>query len=122
MHSSGTAFDADHRGGARDVTQAVDLRQRRAHVTLSRLMGHDHHRVFLVTGIDWKGLGYLVSILSVFLLGAVAWPKPEDPTWHLAVLIVGMAVSIVGMAFRYKAHLDQQRELRQIEADELRRR
>lgn len=67
-------------------------------------------------GIDWKGLGYLVSILSVFLLGAIAWPKSEDPRWHLPVLIGGMATSILGMAFRYKSHLDEQRELKRTEA------
>jgi hypothetical protein len=33
------------------------------------------------------------------------------------VLIAGMATSIVGMGFRYKAHLDQQRELRKAEAE-----
>ncbi len=67
-------------------------------------------------GIDWKALGYLVSILSVFLLGAIAWPKAEDPTWHFPVLIAGMATSILGMAFRYKAHLDEQRQLKRTEA------
>jgi hypothetical protein len=68
-----------------------------------------------VRGLDWKGLGYTVSIVSVFLLGAIAWPKENDPAWHVAVLIVGMATSILGMGFRYKAHLDQQRELRKTE-------
>jgi len=67
--------------------------------------------------IDWKGLGYLISMLSVCLLGAIAWPKARDPAWHLPVLIVGMATSILGMAFRYKSHLDQQRELKKAEAD-----
>ena len=69
------------------------------------------------SGIDWKGLGYLVSMLSVCLLGAIAWPKAQDPAWHLPVLIVGMVTSILGMAFRYKSHLDQQRELKKAEAD-----
>jgi len=68
--------------------------------------------IFLVSGFDWKGVGYLVSILGVFLLGAIAWPNDSDPTWHAPVLIGGMATSIAGMGFRYKAHLDQQRELR----------
>ncbi|MFL6774128.1 MAG: hypothetical protein ACJ8ET_09895 [Sphingomicrobium sp.] len=72
-------------------------------------------------GLDWKGLGYLVSIASVFLLGAIGWPKPGEPWWHLPVLIVGMATSIVGMGCRYKAHLDQQRELRKTEAEARRR-
>ena len=75
----------------------------------------------VVLGIDWKGLGYLVSILSVFLLGSIAWPKPEEPRWHIAALVAGMATSVVGMAFRYKAHLDQQRELKKAEAKAERR-
>jgi hypothetical protein len=68
-------------------------------------------------GIDWKGLGYLVSIVSVFFLGAIAWPKPDAPWWHLPALIVGMATSVVGMGFRYKSHLDELRELKRTEAE-----
>ncbi len=68
-------------------------------------------------GVDWKGLGYLVSIVSVFFLGAIAWPKPEDPAWHLPALIAGMALSIVGMGLRYLAHLKQQKELAKVEAE-----
>ena len=64
---------------------------------------------------DWKGIGYLTSILSVFFLGAIAWPGPRDPSWHAPVLIAGMATSIIGMALRYKSHLDQQREIRKAE-------
>jgi hypothetical protein len=71
--------------------------------------------------IDWKGLGYLTSIASVFFLGVIAWPKPEDPTWHLPALIIGMVTSVIGMAFRYKAHLDQQREIRKAKAEAERR-
>jgi hypothetical protein len=70
-----------------------------------------------VSGFDWKALGYLVSIASVFLLGAIAWPKPEDPGWHIPMLIAGMATSIVGMGCRYKAHLDQKRELKETRAE-----
>ena len=66
---------------------------------------------------DWKALGYLISMVSVFFLGAIAWPRPEEPGWHLPVLIVGMATSIIGMACRYKSHLDQKRELRKTEAE-----
>jgi hypothetical protein len=68
-------------------------------------------------GIDWKALGYIVSIVSVFFLGAIAWPKPTEPWWHPPVLIAGMATSIIGMGFRYKAHLDQQREIRKAKAE-----
>lgn len=67
-------------------------------------------------GVDWKGLGYVISIVSVFLLGAIAWPKAGEPPWHSGVLIAGMATSIIGMACRYKAHVDQQRELKKAEA------
>ena len=75
------------------------------------------HHASAGPAIDWKGVGYLVSILSVFLLGAVAWPKDGEPGWYLPVLIAGMATSIIGMGCRYKAHLDQQRELRRTEAE-----
>jgi hypothetical protein len=68
-------------------------------------------------GLDWKALGYLVSIVSVFFLGAIAWPKPDEPKWHIVALIIGMATSIIGMGCRYKAHLDQQREIRKAEAE-----
>jgi uncharacterized membrane protein YqhA len=68
-------------------------------------------------GMDWKGLGYIVSIVSVFFLGAIAWPKPDEPDWHLVVLIVGMAASIVGMGCRYKAHLDEKREIEKTKAE-----
>lgn len=71
--------------------------------------------------IDWKGLGYLTSIVSVFFLGAIAWPRSDDPAWHLWGLVIGMATSIVGMIFRYKAHLEQQRELRRAKAEAERR-
>ena len=67
-------------------------------------------------GIDWKALGYLISIASVFFLGAIAWPQPDAPWWHLPALIAGMATSILGMACRYKAHLHQKREIRKAKA------
>jgi hypothetical protein len=72
-------------------------------------------------GLDWKGLGYLVSIASVLFLGAVAWPKSGEPWWHLPALICGMAASMIGMACRYKAHLDEQREIRKAKAEAKRR-
>jgi hypothetical protein len=68
-------------------------------------------------GPDWKGIGYLISIVSVFFLGAIAWPKPGDPAWYLPALIVGMITSIIGMGFRYRAHLQQQKEIEEAEAE-----
>ena len=72
-------------------------------------------------GFDFKAAGYLVSILSVFLLGAAAWPKPGDPSWLLPALLGGMALSIVGMGLRYIAHIRQKQELRKVEAEAIQR-
>jgi uncharacterized transporter YbjL len=69
------------------------------------------------SGIDWKGLGYLISIVSVLFLGAVASAKANAPWWYFPALIIGMVTSIAGMACRYKAHLDQQRELKKAQAE-----
>jgi len=62
-------------------------------------------------GLGWKALGYLTSIVSVLFLGAVAWPKPSDPAWVLPALIFGMATSILGMGFRYLAHVREKKEI-----------
>ena len=51
-----------------------------------------------------KGLGYLISTLSVILLGAVAWPKPDEPAWKAGTLVAGIVASIVGMLLRYLSH------------------
>jgi len=80
-------------------------------------MRHETVSKPVVLGIDWKGLGYLSSIVSVFFLGAIAWPGPNEPRWHAVALFIGMATSILGMAFRYKSHLDQQREITRAEAE-----
>jgi len=68
-------------------------------------------------GVDWKAIGYLTSIVSVLFLGAVAWQKDNPPWWYYPALIIGMLASIVGMGFRYKSHLDQQREVRKAEEE-----
>lgn len=62
-------------------------------------------------GIDWKGVGYLFSIAGALLLGADAWPKPSDPAWHLPALVAGVAITIIGFAVRYRAHLTQRSEI-----------
>lgn len=62
-------------------------------------------------GFDWKAIGYLTSIVSVFFLGMIAWPKPDDPWWILPSLIVGMALSVLGMGFRYLAHVQEKKEI-----------
>ena len=80
-------------------------------------MRHETVTIPAGKGIDWKGLGYLISIASVLFLGAVAWQKEDPPWWYYPVLIFGMATSIIGMACRYKAHLDEQREIKKAEAE-----
>ena len=69
------------------------------------------------SGLDWKALGYLSSIVSVFFLGAIAWPKPDDPGWVLPALMAGMALSVLGMGFRYLAHIQQKKEIAKTKAE-----
>ena len=74
-------------------------------------MRQDTVTILLPTGIDFKAISYLISIASVLFLGAVAWAKENPPGWYYPVLIAGMATSIMGMGFRYFAHLRQKREI-----------
>ena len=62
-----------------------------------------------------KGLGYLVSTISVLLLGMVAWPDPQEPRWKFILLVAGMATSIAGMALRWLSHRKQQAEMHSLE-------
>jgi hypothetical protein len=71
----------------------------------------DERDVRKYAGLDWKATGYLTSMVSVLFLGAIAWPKPQDPAWVLPVLVAGMVTSILGMGFRYMAHIKQKKEL-----------
>jgi len=80
-------------------------------------MRHQTITIAAPTGLDWKALGYLISIVSVFFLGAVAWTKENPPGWYYPVLVIGMATSIVGMACRYVAHLHQKRQIRDAKAE-----
>lgn len=84
-------------------------------------MRHEKVTIAKPQGLDFKAIGYLVSIGSVFFLGAVAWTKTDPPGWYYPVLIIGMASSIVGMGFRYLAHLHQKREIQKTEAEAERR-
>jgi hypothetical protein len=68
-------------------------------------------------GVDWKAVGYLTSIASVFFLGAVASLKDNPPSWYFPALLAGIATSILGMGFRYKAHRDEQREIRKAQEE-----
>jgi hypothetical protein len=76
-------------------------------------MRHETVTVPAASGLDFKAIGYLTSIVSVLFLGAVAWTKENPPGWYYPVLIIGMATSIIGMGFRYLAHLRQKHEIRE---------
>ena len=62
--------------------------------------------------MDLQGLGYLISSVSVGLLGVVAWPGPDEPQWHAWAVGIGMATSILGMGLRYLSHLRDKRNIR----------
>jgi hypothetical protein len=63
-----------------------------------------------------KGLGYLVSSLSVVLLGIVAWKSASEQPLLFACLIGGMLASIAGMTMRWISHRIEQRDKQRIEA------
>ena len=80
-------------------------------------MRHEKVTALASPGLDWKALGYLISIASVFFLGAVAWAKENPPGWYYPVLVIGMARSVIGMGCRYMAHLHQKAEIRKAKAE-----
>ena len=61
--------------------------------------------------MDLQGLGYLISSVSVGFLGAVAWPKPDEPQWMAWAVALGMATSILGMGLRFLSHLRDKRNI-----------
>ena len=54
--------------------------------------------------LDWKLIGYLISSVSVLLLGAAGWPGAEQSAWKMPALLGGMSASILGMACREYSH------------------
>ena len=65
----------------------------------------------------FKGLGYLVSTVSVVLLGIVAWQSASEQLLLFACLILGMAASIAGMGLRWISHRIEQKEKERIERE-----
>ena len=84
-------------------------------------MRHENVTMSGSSAIDWKGVGYLLSMVGALLLGAIAWPKPDDPGWHLPALITGVATTIAGFGLRYVAHLKQRKEIEQTKREAERR-
>jgi hypothetical protein len=56
-----------------------------------------------------KGLGYLVSTLSVILLGIVSWKSASEQPLLFVCLILGMAASVAGMGLRWISHRMEQK-------------
>lgn len=65
----------------------------------------------------FKGLGYLVSSVSVVLLGIVAWKSALEQPLLFACLIGGMLASVLGMALRWISHRIDERDKDRIEAE-----
>ena len=61
--------------------------------------------------MDLKGLGYLISTVSVVLLGIVAWPAPDEPRWKASAVLIGMATSVLGMSVRYLSHRGDRKDI-----------
>ena len=57
-----------------------------------------------------KGMGYLVSTLSVVLLAIVSWSSASDSPLLVACLLIGAAASIVGMFCRWLTYEVEKRK------------
>ena len=57
-----------------------------------------------------KGAGYLVSTISVILLGIVAWDGTKGEIVLRTCLTLGMITAIAGMALRWTSHRRDQRK------------
>ena len=68
--------------------------------------------------MDVKGLGYLISSVSVGLLGAVAWPGPDEPQWQAWAVAAGMGTSILGMGVRFLSHRRDRKNIERAARDE----
>ncbi len=61
---------------------------------------------------NWlTGIGYGLSIVSVGLLAWVAWPTAGEDPLLAPVVIVGAALSVIGMALRWRAHILMNRKV-----------
>lgn len=62
--------------------------------------------------VTLKTLGYLISTISVGLLGAAAWPGAAE-AGLLWALVAGMIASVAGMACRWTSYEVEARRERQ---------
>ncbi len=56
-----------------------------------------------------KSAGYVISSVSVFLLGVVAW-EAADETWMRVLVVAGAAASILGMILRWITYREDKRQ------------
>jgi len=56
-----------------------------------------------------KSSGYLISTVSVVLLGVVSWKKASEDPMLMACLLGGVATSIVGMFLRWISYEIEER-------------
>ncbi len=56
-----------------------------------------------------KSIGYVISTISVALLGLVAW-EAADEGWMRPLVIAGVLASIVGMALRWLTYREDKRQ------------
>ena len=68
--------------------------------------------------MDLKGLGYLISSVSVLFLGIVAWPNPSEPPWHAVAVLLGMTLSVLGMGVRFMSHKQDRRDIHRAAKDQ----
>jgi hypothetical protein len=68
--------------------------------------------------MDLKGFGYLISTVSVFFLGIVAWPAPDEPKWKAWAVAVGMATSVLGMGVRWLSHRKDRKDIKRAAHDQ----
>lgn len=63
---------------------------------------------------DWlhklKGVGYLISTVSVILLAVVSWPHAKESTILAGCLIAGAATSLIGMFCRWLSYEIEKRQ------------
>jgi hypothetical protein len=57
-----------------------------------------------------KGIGYLISTVSVVLLAIVSWSSASQSALLMACLLGGGAASIVGMFCRWLSHEIEKRD------------
>jgi hypothetical protein len=57
-----------------------------------------------------KTIGYMVSSISVLMLGIVSWGSASEKPLLLACLIAGMLTSVIGMCLRWISFLNDRKD------------